>query len=577
MNTLRAGSAWLGMLAVATLSACGGGGGEAPVPSSGLAALRSELVEAAGGGGGGDGHADNHGSEVSELARSQVTHGAGLDAQRHAALVALAKRKAKDREEDGRSATASQVSLNYTSPGAWGRRVHTSSIAQMTPDADGLLRLHDRRQRSVAGTVANWGSGVDPHRQSDYHWTGSAWIQCAVTQEHVFTGWNAGTTSYNFCVNRDYGTTTRTGYDIVGMGMREVYETMLALGTTNVVIAAPETALGSAVYPPGSRLHYYEAGTHTSAVGYYPGIGNVVRNTEANIASGSLSHCLTISSTTPQSSYTTPVATLESMVAGNRGTPCMYPPTQFPTPSGPRNEWWSQSTVGLGILGTVPLSPGGGPTYYTGNKALRVSFGSGNAITYYSCEQRSTDGSVRNCDPIGTGEFSIAPLGDARIMTFSDAPALVGQLPYARVFVERGGKVYHGYINRPPAPTARLNLAALNALATQLGVPTVDPEVPLALTRASYQGDWLFAEAGLLDGTDTLTLRITATGAATCIRNATNAGVACTLTLDPTTGAFGLALPQEALAGTIRFVEGTATATLTPAAGPPVPIEGARR
>jgi hypothetical protein len=59
------------------------------------------------------------------------------------------------------------------------------------------------------------------------------------------------------------------------------------------------------------------------------------------------------------------------------------------------------------------------------------------------------------------------------------------------VFVERGGKVYYGYQNRPATYiSARLNTVASAALLSKLGLPAVNVDTPLALTAASYQGTW---------------------------------------------------------------------------------------
>ena len=134
--------------------------------------------------------------------------------------------------------------------------------------------------------------------------------------------------------------------------------------------------------------------------------------------------------------------------------------------TGPRNDWWGQSSIGIGSIGTAPV---GGPqtAYFTTNTLLRAAFGAGNTVTYLSCQQRSNDGSPRNCEPIGTGTYSITTLGDARVLTMTNSPA---SMAYNEVLVERGGKVYNGSQGKPyVANTMRMNKEATDALFSQLG------------------------------------------------------------------------------------------------------------
>ena len=67
-------------------------------------------------------------------------------------------------------------------------------------------------------------------------------------------------------------------------------------------------------------------------------------------------------------------------------------------------------------------------------------------------------------------------MDDGRVMKLNNPPAQTAALTYNRVFVERGGKVYWGYEDKPStSQRARLNLEAANALFTQIGIPTVTP------------------------------------------------------------------------------------------------------
>lgn len=65
-----------------------------------------------------------------------------------------------------------------------------------------------------------------------------------------------------------------------------------------------------------------------------------------------------------------------------------------------------------------------------------------------NCALRASDGSTRNCDAAGTGSYSIGTVGDARVMRRANVPAAASTLTCHRLFVERGGKVYHGYCDK---------------------------------------------------------------------------------------------------------------------------------
>jgi hypothetical protein len=265
------------------------------------------------------------------------------------------------------------------------------------------------------------------------------------------------------------------------------------------------------------------------------------------------------------------------MVQSHRGVPCVFAPTPL---TGPRNEWWTQATVPVAF---VPSSLPSGP-YYTGGTMLRASFPGGNAITFYACQHR-LDGSTRNCNVIGNGTFSIEDMGGARVMRLGTLPAPISGLAWVPLLVERGGKVWAAYQNKPVATsTARLNLTGLNALATQLGLPTVDPAVPLATTPASFQGQWVLGVTGTLDAQDTMTLSIFPTPqglGASCIEDKSNLSLDCsTFGSFDADGNFTLLTRNDYVVGRFLFVEGTASGTLYPPQGSTAPIEpmaGVRR
>jgi hypothetical protein len=491
----------------------------------------------------------------------------------------------------------------------WTQRVFTSTAAQNTPDADGKTRFVERRARkgvpdSFGQAIANWGFGGQPASQGDLHWNGSAWTSCAFNHENLNSPRDAqGRGSYDYCDKFDTGSSTRSVFDVSGKSMADVYNQIVTAGYTNITIANYASVLGTSAFPANSKLLYQSNTSLATAPAYSPSINGALRNSSAAVAAGKASAsdttaaCASIGPGTSSYSYTSEATTLEGVVAANPGTPCVYSPGSITittvngtasVPSGPRNEWWSQSTLTVGIVGNAPTG-GVQSGHYTTNTIVRVAFGAGNEARYYSCQQRSTDGSARNCDLTGTGTYSIATLGDARILSLANTPAQAASLA-ERVFVERGGKVYFGYKSRTgSSSSARLNLDAANALLTTLGMQVVDPTVPNALTPASYQGEWVVRNASATDASSTsVIIPASYTGSNTayqCIEHPTenlNAGTqfTCALTLNPATGQFTLVdtVANDGQAtGTLDLSTGEMTGTFTPTTGTPEALVGRRR
>lgn len=553
----------LALGAAALLAACGGGGAPAGSDTEALEGRAIDRPAAAA-----------HGAQVSELAQDLTQRGVGLDRAKLARFKEVARSMGRKPGEAGEP-EATQVSLTYINAGNWFRRVISSSAEQSVIDADGLRRFVDRRQRASNGTVAHWSVGGDPSRQSDYHFNGTGWVQCGLQQGGVATAFDAdGVNQYDYCDKFDVGSGKRTAQDVGGRAMLEVYDAMRAAGATNIFINNAPGVLGAATFPAGATLVTQVNTPSHTAFAYYPGAGNMVRNPEPAVATGDPARCITITGATPVHTYTTLASDLEGMVATHRGVPCIYQPgTPYPggPHSGPRNEWWTQATVGLGVLGNLSAPPG---VYYTGNTPLRAAFTGGNAVTYYACQQRF-DGAVRNCNPIGSGTYSIEAAGEARVMRLSTPPPQVQSLPYEPLFVERGGKVYQGYKSDiVQASTARLDLVGLNALATQLGLPLVDPEVPQESTRGSFAGDWVLAAASDLDSGDTLTVRMYPDlSTILCTQDIDNTPMPCTLVSLEDGGAFRIHTPNDLIEGSFRLVEGTASGTLFPPPGSTAPVE----
>ena len=516
--------------------------------------------------------------------------------------------------------------LNFLDTTNWFVRVLTGSAAQNTPDAAGNFKNVDRRAISVtsllgtavsagtsaspppapgpgtvvgsntavgsstvvspitlAGQIATWNTGSEPRRQSDLSFNGTTWVNCPLNFENTSTPRDAtGNSNYSYC-NRETGTSNRASFDVSGKTMASVYQQVRDAGYTNLTIANAVAALGSDVFPAGSTLRYQTNIPLSTANTYYPGTGNIVNQYSTAISNGGLASSQAPGVACNASEFnfaaTTPSASLEAMVASMTGTPCLFNPvfsfvyngTTYTNPD-PTTESWNNSTLSIGTIGTAPVGTGVAPGFYTGNQLIRLAFkGTGtNPVTYYSCKQRFNNGTTRNCSVIGTGNYTISNQGDARVLTLNNPPAAIAPLGYQRVFVERGGKVFFGYKNNLSVTTsARLNTTAAAALFVKLGLPAVNPDVPLALTRTSYAGDWNFTNVQNPSAGSDL-LRISSNGTTSCV--STNNTVtppqvtllACVITFtNLATGAFTGFTPGNTgnVTGVLDFLTGAATAT----------------
>jgi hypothetical protein len=320
----------------------------------------------------------------------------------------------------------------------------------------------------------------------------------------------------------------------------------------------------------------------TTAISYYPagsgnpvGVSNVVNQYTKAVSDGGDATTqgtgVGCNSTEFQNTNGTSSTTLEGMINAMTGTPCeftggsfVYGGVTYVNPDAPRNEAWGQSTVNIGTVGTAPVGTGTAPGFYTGNIKLRIAFkGTGtNPVTYYACKERFNNGSTRNCTPIGTGSYTIATLGDARVLTLNNLPAQTAPLTSTRVFVERGGLVYYGYQIKPGVfNSARLNTVAATALLNQLGMPLDDPSVPLALTAGSYQGTWDIrdpantADAGI-------TVFISGDGNVSCQDGSDFSFFTCSATItNAVTGAFTFSDSSSTASGILNFLTGDASGT----------------
>ena len=476
------------------------------------------------------------------------------------------------------SAGFSLVGLNFTDASNFFARTLSGSLAQNTPDATNKVKYVERRYRNSANSLAVWGAGGDPWRQADLHWSGSAWVNCAINFENTTGVRDAqGNSAFNHCDSAETGKTNRATFDIAGKSMATVYTQIRTAGYTNLTIA--NTALlGTATFPTGSSLFYQTSTPLTNAISYYPGSGNVVTQYSAAVSAGGGATTAGCTSTEFNTTNGGKSTTLEGMIGAMTGTPCVfgsgatfsYGGTIYTNPDA-TNEAWGNSSVGIGTIGTAPVGTGAtAPGYYSGNTRLRVAFkGTGsNPVTYYSCKERFNNGSSRNCTVIGTGSYTIATMGDARVLTLNNPPLQTSSLNYTKVFVERGGLIYSGYQNKPTVSnSARLNSIGATALLGQLGLTPDDPSEPLTLTAASYAGTY----SGTFSGTDsgTFSTSINASGSKTCAGTSALTGAfACTFTLTPSTSdtttaaiTLGVTGTGSVYSGTVNFYTGAVSGT----------------
>ena len=177
-------------------------------------------------------------------------------------------------------------SLSYTNASNYSSRLFAASLAQNTPDAANNVRYVERRSKSSAGIVANWGSGGDPARNADLHWNGKLWASCLFNFANTATVRDAqGGNVYNYCDSVETGKGKRANTDIGGKTMLSVYQQLRDAGYTNLTLADP-TVLASTKFPTGASLAFQSTTPLTSSIAYYPGSGLQVKQFNADVAAG---------------------------------------------------------------------------------------------------------------------------------------------------------------------------------------------------------------------------------------------------------------------------------------------------
>lgn len=390
--------------------------------------------------------------------------------------VVLGSTRTPDASAATPAAGANLSWFTYTDAANWYFRYFSGTAAQNTPDANGRLRFVDNRKRAVAGAVQAWG---DPaFARTDAWFDGTAWSVCPVNFENSTTPRDAQGRSATLYCNAYSSTSVRSVRDISGLRMADIASEIRAypLTSTQGLYSqwGPEpTLLGAAAFPPNSKLFYQVTTQLSNPDGYNTAATNTVKTYAADVVAGgtpvfdsngvaSLA-CGNVTSAN-SASLLQEVLTLEQLVASFPGKPCVFGTNAN---TGPRNEWWSNSSVNIGtVAGPAPVT-----SLYQSNRVIRAAFGAGNTVAYLNCAVRIPEGSSRNCDPAGTGSYSIEAVGDARVLRFANVPAVATTLTYNRLFVERGGKVYYGYRDKLRVDHAvRLNAEGMDALLGQLNL-----------------------------------------------------------------------------------------------------------
>ena len=403
-----------------------------------------------------------------------------LTAANVGSVVGLAKQVDTTPAAATPTAGASMEWFRYTDGDNWYFPVFESTAAQNAPDASGKTHFTDKRKQAVGGVVTVWGADAAFTNTAAY-FDGTQWFVCPTDFVHASTPRDAAGRSESFYCGAFHSKSQRSMRDISGLKMADIVSDIRAYPLPSTAGAftqwGPDPAtgvLGNAVFPAGSKLFYQTTTPIANPDAYNAVATNTVGAYGAEIAAGgtpvydangvTATACGQVTTANAASLFHD-IQTLDDLVARYPGKPCIFGASAS---AGPRNDWWGQSTISIGdVSGPAPANP-----YYRSTRTVRAGFGAGNSLTYYDCARRASDGSPRNCDPIGTGTYAIETVGDARVMRLAGVPAAAAQLNYNRIFVERGGKVYFGFRTKLTVNhSVRPNAEATDALFTQLAQP----------------------------------------------------------------------------------------------------------
>ena len=414
---------------------------------------------------------------------AQAAAAAGLTATNVGSVVAVTKLPPAPEDTGTPTGGASLRWFSFSDAQNYNYRMFKSTDAQSVV-VNGLRKFTEYREQSsgkggAVGFYQQWGEGLNNWARNQVIWTGSEWFTCPTDFASDATPWDAAGQSTSYYCKGFKSFNKRTARDVSGMKMGDVVAAIRAYAGVDTAgkfsawgpdPAANATAL-SGNFPAGSTVYYYNGADLVNPDAYNTNATDTVAVYRTTAAMGNATECAKVTGANFEQFRVRP-ASLEKMIAQSPGIPCVYGPVANSGNDGStRNEWGSNSTLGIGDVPDAFVSSTG--FYRSGVKNLRVSFADGNVANYWLCVYRSSDGSIRNCDAAGSGSYSIATQGDARVLRLTGTPAAGVGLGYTRSFIERDGRVWYGYRSKLTSTLQiRPNLTASNALFAALGMPT---------------------------------------------------------------------------------------------------------
>ena len=148
------------------------------------------------------------------------------------------------------TASAGTRAFKFSDPANWTYRTFLATVADNTPDAQGLRHYYDVHSKSVSSTVTTWGYGTVSTSKDDLHWSGSAWLACPLGTRGTTKALDASGLSYlsNYCDRYTQNSNKRALVDIAGKTMTEVVSTIRAV---------PGSDAGGVCVQPGNDRHHH--------------------------------------------------------------------------------------------------------------------------------------------------------------------------------------------------------------------------------------------------------------------------------------------------------------------------------
>ncbi|MEJ6005940.1 hypothetical protein WG899_10310 [Paucibacter sp. AS339] len=390
----------------------------------------------------------------------EISDQSGLSKENVGSVVAIGKTAGAP--EEAASAPSAGLSVRWFTfgdPGNYFYRSYHSTAAQNTTDANGKRHFTDFREEKVseAGVLKSFrqfgisydGRGDGSWKRNQTYWTGTEWFDCPAEFVNDATPWDKDGKSESLTCKAFKSKNKRVGSDIAGKTMLEVVKQIRAypLFDSQGKFADwgpnPDTYASqlAAKFPANAKLHFYSGQDIFNPIGYNNTEADALRAYVAELANGVQAKCNSWTGST-DASLKAVATTLDATIAANPGKPCVYTPNKVT--HGDKLENWGASTLSIGDLKDTGYSA---PTAYykSGVRRLRLGFGEPGKLNFFSCLARSTDNASMNCEKIGSGEYKIETVGDARVLSISGLPSRAAAITYERMFIERGGKVYFGF------------------------------------------------------------------------------------------------------------------------------------